>query len=123
MYRGLYDAGEHVDGDDRIRVVILRGAGHRLFVAGTDISQLQEFTGAEDALAYERSVSRNVGRLESLRKPTIAMIRGLCVGGGAIIAMACDLRMAASDTKWGIPIARTLWQHLVGGESLSASSH
>ena len=108
MYEGLYAACEHVERDDRVRVLILRGAGDRAFVAGTDISQFKDFSTAEDAITYERNGNRYIGRLESLGKPTIAMLRGYCVGGGAGIAMACDLRLAATDAKFGIPIARTL---------------
>jgi enoyl-CoA hydratase/carnithine racemase len=108
MYEGLYQACEHVDADDRVRVLVLRGAGERAFVAGTDISQFQSFSTAEDALNYERSGARYMARLEAVRKPTIAMIRGYCVGGGAAIAMACDLRIVSPDARFGVPIARTL---------------
>lgn len=108
MYQGLYDACEHVDRDDRVRVFVLRGAGDKAFVAGTDISQFRKFTTPQHALEYERSQNRNIGRVESVRKPTIAMIRGFAVGGGASIALACDLRVAATDAQLGVPIARTL---------------
>jgi enoyl-CoA hydratase/carnithine racemase len=115
MYQGLYDACAHVAADDRVRVFVLRGAGDRAFVAGTDISQFQTFSTAEDALAYERNMERYIGTLEALQKPTIAMIRGYCVGGGAGIAMACDLRIAAPDARFGVPIARTLGNTLALG--------
>ncbi len=108
MYDGLYATCEHVDADDRVRVLVLRGAGDRAFVAGTDISQFQAFATPQDALDYEQNGNRYIGRLESMRKPTIAMLRGYCVGGGAGIAMACDLRLAAPDVRFGVPIARTL---------------
>ncbi len=114
MYQGLYDACEHVDADDRVRVLVLRGAGDKAFVAGTDISQFRSFSTAEDALSYERQINRLVGRLAAVRKPTIAMVRGYCTGGGAGIAAACDLRIASPDVKFGVPIARTL------GNTLSA---
>ena len=108
MYEGLQAACEHVDADDRVRVLVLRGAGDKAFVAGTDISQFTAFSSAEDVLGYERMVSRTLSRLESLQKPAIAMIRGFCVGGGALIASACDLRIATPDTQFGVPVARTL---------------
>ena len=108
MYQALYDACEHVDQDDRVRVLVLRGAGDKAFVAGTDISQFREFTTPQHALEYEERQNRNVGRVEAVRKPTIAMIRGFAVGGGANIALACDLRIAATDARLGVPIARTL---------------
>src|SRR5712692_7947468 len=108
MYQGLYDACEHVDQDDRVRVFVLRGAGDKAFVAGTDISQFRKFTTPQHALEYEDSQNRNIGRVESMKKPTIAMIRGFAVGGGASIALACDLRVAATDARLGVPIAKTL---------------
>jgi enoyl-CoA hydratase len=108
MYEGLYDACEHVDNDDRVRVLVLRGAGDKAFVAGTDISQFREFTTPQHALDYEKKQNKNVGRLEDVVKPTIAMIRGFAVGGGANIALACDLRIAATDARLGVPIAKTL---------------
>jgi enoyl-CoA hydratase len=108
MYEGLEDACEQVDADDRVRVFVLRGAGDRAFIAGTDIAQFQSFSTPEDALSYERNGSRYVGRLEAVRKPTIAMLRGYCAGAGAAIAAACDLRLVAPSVKFGVPIARTL---------------
>ncbi len=108
MYEAMHDACEHVDADDRVRVLVLRGAGDKAFVSGTDISQFRAFSTPEDAICYEDNNNRYAGRLENLRKPTIAMLRGYCVGGGAAIAMACDLRLASPDVKFGVPIARTL---------------
>lgn len=69
-YRGLLAHANNVDADERIRVFILCGAGDRAFVAGTDISQFQEFSGIDDALAYERGVSHDIGRLETVRQAT-----------------------------------------------------
>jgi enoyl-CoA hydratase len=108
MYEGLYDCCEHVDADDRVNVLVLRGAGDKAFVAGTDISQFRAFSTPEDALQYESNNNRYAGRLESLSKPTIAMIRGACTGGGAAFALCCDMRLATPDVRFGVPIARTL---------------
>lgn len=108
MYEGLYDCCEHVENDDRVRVLVLRGAGDKAFVAGTDISQFKAFNTPEDALSYERNNNRYAGRLETLGKPTIAMIRGACTGGGAAFALCCDMRLATPDVRFGVPIARTL---------------
>ena len=108
MYQGLFDACEHVDADDRVRVFVLRGAGDKAFVAGTDISQFKKFTTPQHAIDYEKSQNRNISRVEEVKKPTIAMIRGFAVGGGASIALGCDLRIAATDAKMGVPIAKTL---------------
>jgi enoyl-CoA hydratase/carnithine racemase len=108
MYEGLYACCEHVEADERVKVLVLRGAGDKAFVAGTDISQFRAFSTPEDALTYESNNNRYAGRLESLTKPTIAMIRGACTGGGAALALCCDLRLAAPDVRFGVPIARTL---------------
>lgn len=116
MYEGSYAACERVDAEEAVRICILRGAGDRAFVAGTDISQFQAFRTAEDALNYERNLDRIVSRLEAVPKPTLAMIRGFCAGGGGLIALACDLRIASRDAKFGVPIARTL------GNTLSAQN-
>src|SRR5256712_6846492 len=117
MYDRLLDYCERIDGTDEIRAAILTGAGDQAFVAGTDISQFQTFRTPQDALAYEQRIERVVDRLERVRKPTIAMIRGYCVGGGLSVALACDFRYASPDLKMGVPIARTL------GNCLSMSNY
>jgi enoyl-CoA hydratase/carnithine racemase len=108
MYEGLFACCEHVDCDDRVKVLVLRGAGDKAFVAGTDISQFRTFSTREDALEYESNNNRYASRLENVAKPTIAMLRGACTGGGAVFAMCCDMRLVAPDVRFGVPIARTL---------------
>ncbi len=108
MYDALVRICEAVEADEDIRVLVLRGAGDKAFVAGTDISQFQAFTDPQHALDYEERMDGVIGRLESLGRPTIAMIRGYAVGGGASIALACDLRFGTPDARIGVPIARTL---------------
>src|ERR1051326_5323116 len=76
MYEGLYACCEHVDADDRVKVLVLRGAGDKAFVAGTDISQFRDFATPQDALTYEANNNRYASRLEKVAKPVIAMIRG-----------------------------------------------
>ncbi|MGH2353985.1 MAG: enoyl-CoA hydratase/isomerase family protein [Chloroflexota bacterium] len=108
MYDGLVRACEWVDQHEHIRVLLLKGAGERAFVAGTDIGQFQAFHTREDVLAYEARMDAVLGRLEQVRCPTLALIRGYAVGAGAAIALTCDLRLCAPDAQFGIPIARTL---------------
>src|SRR3989442_4593258 len=117
MYDRLLEYCERIDGTDEIRAVILAGAGTQAFVAATDITQFRTFRPPQDAVAYEQRIERAVDRLERVRKPTIAMIRGYCVGGGLSLALACDFRYASPDLKLGVPIARTL------GNCLSMSNY
>jgi enoyl-CoA hydratase/carnithine racemase len=108
MYETLRETCERVDADPATRVLVVRGAGERAFASGTDIRQFLDFTTREHALGYEARLDRSIGRLGSLRKPAIAMIQGDAVGGGLFIALACDLRVAADHTRYGVPVARTL---------------
>lgn len=108
MYEALTRVCTYVTEAPDIRVLVLTGAGEKAFVAGTDISQFTSFTGEQDALDYEQRMSEVITPLETLIKPTIAAIRGFAVGGGAALAMACDIRIATPDSRFGFPIARTL---------------
>jgi enoyl-CoA hydratase/carnithine racemase len=108
MYDGLHDLCDRLDADAAVRVVILRGAGDKAFVSGTDIRQFQAFRTKEDALGYEARITRVLTRIAALTKPTIAMIQGDAVGGGMFMSLACDLRLAAEHARFGAPIARTL---------------
>src|SRR5260221_9718945 len=108
MYQRLYETCEEVDSDDSIRVLVLKGAGGKAFVAGTDISQFTKFKGGEDGLKYERDGDQRSGRIARVRKPVIAQIQGFAVGGGFGIAAGADLRIATPDARFGAPIARTL---------------
>jgi enoyl-CoA hydratase len=117
MYEGLEAACERADADESVRVLVLRGAGGRAFVAGTDIAQFLEFTSGDDGIAYEARIERVVNRLEDVTVPTVAAIEGPCVGGGLALAAACDLRVATASSRFGVPIARTL------GNCLSMNSY
>ena len=108
MYEALVRICDHVETEPDIRVLVLRGAGDKAFVAGTDINQFRAFTDPQHALDYEARMDGVIGRLERVALPTIAMVRGYAVGGGASIALACDLRICSPDARFGVPIARTL---------------
>jgi enoyl-CoA hydratase len=114
MYESLVAACDRVDGDNAIRVFVLRGAGGKAFVAGTDIAQFQNFNNREDGLKYEERLDRVLDRLERVTRPTIAQVEGVAAGGGCAIALTCDLRVATPDATFGIPIARTLGNCLSG---------
>ena len=108
MYERLGEicAGLSVPGP--VKALIITGAGGRAFAAGTDIALFRDFKGAEDGLAYEARMDTVFDRLERCPVPTIAAIPGICTGGAAVIAAACDVRLATRDLKFGFPIARTL---------------
>jgi len=107
MYEGVREACETADADRDIRVLVLRGAGGKAFVSGTDIGQFADFDGAA-GIEYEERMSRIMNRLEDTSVPTVAAVDGYCVGGGLALAAACDLRIATTASRFGVPIARTL---------------
>jgi enoyl-CoA hydratase/carnithine racemase len=114
MYDALVDACDRTDSDPSVRVLVLRGAGGRAFVAGTDIAQFQSFRTADDGLTYEHRIDAVLDRLERVAKPTIAAIQGVAAGGGCAIALTCDLRIATPESTLGVPVARTLGNCLSG---------
>ena len=114
MYQALVDACDRVEGDSSIRVLILKGAGGKAFVAGTDISQFTDFRTAEHGIKYEARIDQVLDRLERVSKATIAEVQGVAAGGGCGIALTCDLRVATPDSSFGIPVARTLGNCLSG---------
>jgi len=90
--------------DAAIRCVVLTGAGDKAFVSGADISQFEKERSSAEAVArYDEIGERAQTRLAGFDKPTIAMIRGYCLGGGLNIANLCDLRIAADDARFGTP--------------------
>ena len=108
MYDRLGEICATVPEDGSIRAIIVTGAGGRAFGAGTDISLFRDFKSGEDGLNYEARMERMFAKLERCPVPTIAAIPGVCTGGAAVIAAACDLRIATRNLKYGFPIARTL---------------
>jgi enoyl-CoA hydratase len=114
MYAELLEACETIDATPGLAAAVLRGAGEA-FVAGTDISEFTAFTGGEDGLAYERRVEAVVGRLEALAVPTLAVVDGPAMGGGLVLAAACDLRIVTPRSRLGVPIAQTLGNTLSAG--------
>jgi enoyl-CoA hydratase/carnithine racemase len=108
MYDRLAGICQDMAGDEGVRAMIITGAGEKAFAAGTDISQFRDFSTEADALGYEARIEAVLNAIETCPVPTIAAIAGACTGGGAGIAAACDLRIAAQGARFGFPIARTL---------------
>jgi enoyl-CoA hydratase len=105
MYEELKRICDEMAGRSDIRVAIFRGAGDKAFVSGSDI---QQFIDLKENEAYEVAVDAIFHSLQHLPIPTIALIEGLAVGSGLLIATACDFRISTTDARFGIPVAKTL---------------
>jgi enoyl-CoA hydratase len=93
--------------DPRVRLVVFSGAGEKAFVSGADISQFEDQRAAREAVVrYEALAEEALTGIHEFPKPTLACIRGWCIGGGVNVAIACDLRIAATDAVFSIPAAR-----------------
>lgn len=107
MWVGLAEILDDFTSDADVRIVVLTGAGGRAFVSGADISQFEQQRANADAQrAYDEQTALGRRRLNSFSKPTIAAIRGYCLGGGLALAMQADLRITDTSGQFGIPAAR-----------------
>ena len=93
--------------DARVRLVVFSGAGDKAFVSGADITQFEDMRAAREAVArYEVMAEQALMGIYNFSKPTLACIRGYCIGGGVNVAISCDIRIATSDSVFSIPAAR-----------------
>ena len=107
MWEGLGSALIELRDDPDVRVVIMVGAGDKAFVSGADISQFEETRhNAEASEEYSKRSAAQRALLADYPKPTIACIRGFCLGGGMQVAMLADIRIAAENSQFGIPAAK-----------------
>ena len=107
MWEATARAMEDFARDDSVRVAVLSGAGGKAFVSGADISRFGDERASEDGIAkYNAMTERAYAAIHNFPKPTVAMIRGFCIGGGAAIAVCCDLRIATPASRFGIPAAK-----------------
>src|SRR3954464_13708294 len=107
MWEGLGHALTELRDDAEVRVVVMVGAGDKAFVAGADISQFEKTRhNAEASEEYSRRSAAQRALLADYPKPTIACIRGFCLGGGMQVAMLADIRFAAENSQFGIPAAK-----------------
>jgi enoyl-CoA hydratase/carnithine racemase len=105
MWSAIPGLLDKVAADDEVRALVIRGTDH--FSAGADISEFATLrAGAEGAERYSEAVHAGERAIVGLPKPTIAAITGVCVGGGCEIALACDMRVAAPDARFGITPAK-----------------
>jgi enoyl-CoA hydratase len=122
MWQALPDAVRTLDTDPSVRVLALRGAGEEAFASGADISEFDTHRrDAASAAAYEDVTAAAFAALLAAEKPLVAMIQGVCIGGGLAIAACADLRVASDDARLALPAARLgLGYHLSGVERLVA---
>jgi enoyl-CoA hydratase len=107
MWEGLGQALSELRDDPEVRVVVLVGAGDKAFVSGADISQFEKTRhNAAASEEYSKKSEAQRALLGNYPKPTIACIRGFCLGGGMQVAMLADIRIAAEDSQFGIPAAK-----------------
>jgi enoyl-CoA hydratase/carnithine racemase len=107
MSAAAADVMEDFTADRAVRVIVLHGAGDKAFVSGADISKFESARSTPEQIEkWNQASARFRDLLRGAGKPTIAMIRGYCVGGGLGIALNCDLRISAEDGQFGIPAAK-----------------
>jgi enoyl-CoA hydratase/carnithine racemase len=105
MWRALGEIFTALHADESLRCVILRGAGDKAFAAGADIAEFEtERADAAQAREYGRVVEVTMHAVTHCRHPVLAMIRGVCVGGGLEMATVCDLRICGESSRFGIPV-------------------
>lgn len=107
MWERASEILDEFEKDPEIRVVVLSGAGEKSFVSGADISEFESQRGTAEAQQhYNTQTAKVYERIERFPKPTIAMIRGFCVGGGLNLACVCDIRICADDLQIAMPAAK-----------------
>lgn len=107
MWQALRRIVGEFEADAAIRVIVVKGAGDTAFVSGADISEFGEKRSSPETVgSYNRAAEEAAEALKHAGKPTIAMIRGFCIGGGVSVAMSCDMRIAAEGARFGVPAAR-----------------
>jgi enoyl-CoA hydratase len=107
MWQAIPLIMDRFEAEPSVRAVVVTGAGEKSFVSGADISEFeQRRSSPETVAAYDAASAEATRRLAGTHLPTIAMIRGWCIGGGVGVALDCDLRVAAEGSKFGIPATR-----------------
>jgi enoyl-CoA hydratase/carnithine racemase len=95
------------EGDPQVRLVVFSGEGGKSFISGADISQFEDLRAAKEAVKkYEQIAEAALQGIYAFSKPTLACIRGYCIGGGLNVAIACDLRIASDNSQFSIPATR-----------------
>ncbi len=107
MWSRLGEAMTELSTDETVRCLIVRGAGERSFSPGNDISAFEtDRSNAEQAEAYGALMHQTIDAFKACRHPIVAMIHGICVGGGLEIAGLCDIRICGESSRFGVPISK-----------------
>jgi enoyl-CoA hydratase len=107
MWERVRDGFAALEGDEDVRCIVLRGAGDQAFAPGADIAEFAALrANFERARAYGRLMHETMRRIADCRHPTVALIQGICVGGGLELAMLCDIRICGEGSRFGVPINR-----------------
>jgi len=107
MWEAALEAMADFTADPSVRVMVLTGAGGKAFASGADISKFKDERQEAEAVAhYQATTQLAYSTLQSMAIPTIAMIRGWCIGGGTAAAVCCDIRVCTENAKFGVPAAK-----------------
>lgn len=107
MWESLARHLETAAADPSVRLLVLKGAGGKAFAAGADISKFESERAGEEAVARYNAMVENIySSIYTFPKPTIAMVRGYCIGGGLGLAICCDYRVATPGSKFALPAAK-----------------
>ena len=107
MWRAVPATFAELEQNPAVRVIVCAGDGDKAFISGADISQFEKLRGTVEAqIEYNKAVEQAYGTPMNCRKPVVARIRGICIGGGLGFAAACDLRICSDDAVFRMPAAR-----------------
>jgi enoyl-CoA hydratase len=107
MWTAAMEAMQDFRADKSVRVMVMTGAGGKAFASGADISKFKDERQEADAVAhYQVTTQKAYDALLGMQIPTIAMIRGYCIGGGTAVAVCCDIRICTENAKFGVPAAK-----------------
>ena len=107
MWEAVPPLLERAEKDDAVRMVVFSGEGTKSFVSGADISQFEDMRAVKEAVKrYEQVAEAALQGIHEFGKPTVACIRGYCIGGGVNVAISCDMRVASTDSVFSVPATR-----------------
>lgn len=107
MWKAAGDVIADMSANSDVRALVLSGAGGKAFASGADISKFEkERSSAESVALYKETSTKFYAQLENFPKPTLALIRGYCIGGGLALAVCCDIRLCTQASRFGVPAAK-----------------